>query len=78
MMYPLMSSLCSTWFVMTCYGPKSEFAGAPPSWLCRLGQRRETWRVSSGVSMASNMFHWYKFINGVLGREVKNGDIRFA
>ena len=28
--------------------------------------------------MASNMVHWYKFVNGVLGREVKNGDIRLV
>jgi len=27
---------------------------------------------------ASNMVHWYKFVNGVLGREAKNGDIRLV
>ena len=28
--------------------------------------------------MSSNIVHWYKFVNGVLGREVKNGDIRLV
>ncbi|KAF8814568.1 hypothetical protein BYT27DRAFT_7156710 [Phlegmacium glaucopus] len=27
---------------------------------------------------ASNMIDWYKFVNGVLGREAKNGDIRLV
>ena len=28
--------------------------------------------------MASNIVHWYKFVNGVLDCEVKNGDIRLV
>lgn len=28
--------------------------------------------------LASNLVHWYRFVNGVLGREAKNGDIRLV
>ena len=28
--------------------------------------------------VASNLVQWYKFVNGVLGREAKNGDIRLV